>query len=164
MATQFTTPPIYASREWVIKCNEIIPPEESMCPCRVKVSWNNPSHDELLRVFFCVCEMNFGWTNFRRRALATSAATCCGHVMWILIDVPERYDCCPTQRQTRPIEIPWISTAQAGLTHQQNRNLSCPRGVEVGIHQGQVWGDRWPMTFASHYLTLERDFCLWAEA
>lgn len=51
MATQLTTPPIYASREWVILCNEIMPSEESMCPCRVKASWNNPSHEELPWLF-----------------------------------------------------------------------------------------------------------------
>lgn len=31
-----------------------------------------------------------------------------------------------TQEQTWPIEILWISPAQAGLTHQQNRNLGSP--------------------------------------
>lgn len=102
----------------------------------------NPSDDELPWVFAgltLVC-----WTNLERRA---SAATCCAHV--VLIDVSKKYDCCPTQQQTRPMEILWISVAQADLTHQQNRNHLDPQGVLLGIHQGQVWGGRWPVTFGS---------------
>lgn len=117
-----------------------MPPEESLCPCRVQVSCSNPSHDELLQVFFSsVFEMNFGlldklWT----AASATSAATCCAHAICTLIDAAEQYDCCPAWQQTRPIEILWISTAQTGLTHQQKRNLWGPRRAERGIHQFQV--------------------------
>lgn len=85
------------------------------------------------------CELNFGlldklWT----AASATSAATYCAHALCILIDEAERYNCCPAQQQTRQIESLWISTAQTGLTHQQNGNLSGPRGVEWGIHQLKV--------------------------
>lgn len=71
-------------------------------------------------------------------ASATSAATYCAHALCILIDEAERYNCCPAQQQTRQIESLWISTAQTGLTHQQNGNLSGPRGVEWGIHQLKV--------------------------
>lgn len=72
------------------------------------------------------------WTNFGCHALTTSATTHCVHVVWLLIDVAKQYDHCPTQQLTRPIEILWISTAQAGFTHQQNRNLSVPQGVGPG--------------------------------
>lgn len=83
--------------------------------------------------------MNFGLLDkLLMAASATSAATCCAHAICILIDAAERYDCCPAQQQTRPIEILWISTAQTGLTHQQNGNLWGPRGAERGIHQLQV--------------------------
>lgn len=92
-------------------------PVESMCPCGV----NNPSHDELLLVFAGWTLDH--WTNFERDALATSAATCCVRVAWILIDVAEFYNCCPARQSTRPVEILWISTSQAGLTHQQYRHL-----------------------------------------
>ncbi len=107
-----------------------------MYPCRVKVSWNSLSHNELPRLFPGWTLVH--WTNFGHHALAASAATCCVHVAWILIDVAKKYDCCPTQQQTRPIEILWISVAQAGLTHQQYGNLSGPEGAGPGIHQGQV--------------------------
>lgn len=75
-------------------------------PMQSQVSWNNPSHDELHLVFpRCTLVRR---TNFGCNALATSAATRCVHVAWILIDVAECYDYCPTQQQTRPIEILWI--------------------------------------------------------
>lgn len=103
MATGAPLPPIFTSRDWGIWCNEIMSPGESKCPRRVKVSWNNPRHDELLQIFFA------GWTVISRThfgccALASSAATRCARVAWVLIDAAEPYDRCHAQTQTRPIE------------------------------------------------------------
>lgn len=101
------------------------------------------NHQEFFAEWTLVRRANFG-----RHSLATSAATRCVRVAWTLIDAAECYDCCPTQLQTRPIEILWISVAQAGLTHQQNGNLSGPPGeLGWGYIKGRCeeTGDPWPL-------------------